>query len=164
MSKKCAGCLCTKPSNMFNKSRFQRSGLRTRCKACERAAARSFYKRNPGPYQRRAKASKKKITATLKRCSFEIRKAGCSFCGEVTPCVIDFHHTRKGSPVAHAITHSFARFLREVNKCVLVCANCHRKCHAGIIKPTPAMNLKISMEFIRRFHLSAEDFGLVTKE
>jgi hypothetical protein len=43
------------------------------------------------------------------------------------------HYTDKGKAVSH-VTTSYSAFQRELNKCVVLCANCHRKTHAGLLK------------------------------
>lgn len=48
------------------------------------------------------------------------------------PCVYDCHHLeddKKDFGIAQKITRSFEKLRPELNKCVLLCANCHRKRH-----------------------------------
>jgi hypothetical protein len=52
--------------------------------------------------------------------------------------VLDFHHVdpREKSfslDARNLINLSWTRVIREVSKCVLLCANCHRESHAGLI-------------------------------
>ncbi len=39
-------------------------------------------------------------------------------------------------PVSDAIRPSLSLALEEVKKCVVLCANCHRKVHAGLVMMT----------------------------
>ena len=62
----------------------------------------------------------------------------CAKCGEAETCCLDFHHldpTQKDKSVAQFMTdnNGFAKALREIEKCIVVCANCHRKIHAGLV-------------------------------
>lgn len=55
-------------------------------------------------------------------------------CGESHPACIQFHHvdaTTKEASVSDAIRRrwSKARILREIQKCEVLCANCHIKLH-----------------------------------
>jgi hypothetical protein len=60
--------------------------------------------------------------------------SGCVFCGENFPAALDFHHTGdKAGTVASCIPKSFTRAKEELDKCTLMCANCHRKLHAGVL-------------------------------
>ena len=59
---------------------------------------------------------------------------GCVFCGENFPSALDFHHVGdKAGTVSSCIPKSFAMAKKELDKCILMCANCHRKLHAGVI-------------------------------
>jgi hypothetical protein len=65
--------------------------------------------------------------------------AKCMRCPESDPACLDFHH-RDGSAkdvavsVALARGWSVKRILQEIEKCDILCANCHRKLHS---KKTP---------------------------
>lgn len=54
---------------------------------------------------------------------------------------LEFHHVdpeQKDFGIASkGYTHSWEKVKKEIEKCVLVCANCHREIHAGII-PCPS--------------------------
>jgi hypothetical protein len=150
-TKVCNGCKRRKKIKEFNRSAYQRSSYRCRCKDCERTAARVFYQNNPAPYKRRAVTQKQRTRRVLLACVAFLKKQGCSFCPEKAPCVLDFHHLSKGAPVGRCVSHSFARFLREVVKCILTCANCHRKCHAGLLTPKRSMLIKFSRKDIQKF-------------
>ena len=63
-------------------------------------------------------------------------KYGCCGCPEDDPVCMDFHHIKpeeKSMRVAKMV--SDARGVKaleaELQKCAVVCANCHRKLHAG---------------------------------
>jgi hypothetical protein len=54
----------------------------------------------------------------------------CADCGKRYPhYVMDFDHVRgrKLFTISHYITVTLARLLREIAKCDVVCANCHRE-------------------------------------
>lgn len=66
------------------------------------------------------------------------RAHGCILCGERERCCIDAHHLDphdKDLSISRMIRNRapFERILTELTKCVPVCANCHRKIHAGLI-------------------------------
>jgi len=54
----------------------------------------------------------------------------CSSCKQIfPPYVYDFHHkdpTKKELTLSENMLISEERFQAEINKCVLLCANCHR--------------------------------------
>ncbi len=59
----------------------------------------------------------------------------CSHCGETDINCLDFHHTNpkeKEINVSKVTLYSKAKGLREIAKCIALCANCHRKEHAKL--------------------------------
>ena len=60
----------------------------------------------------------------------------CVVCEDFDPVFMDFHHIhpeRKEYNIAQMIAMAFPpeRIKLETDKCVCVCANCHRRIHAG---------------------------------
>ena len=58
----------------------------------------------------------------------------CSRCPESHPACLEFHHrepSEKDINLAWAVSWGWSveRILREIDKCVVLCANCHRKQH-----------------------------------
>ena len=54
----------------------------------------------------------------------------CSICGETDPVVLEFHHLGdKDSEVSRLMGRgaSLDALIREIQKCSVVCANCHRR-------------------------------------
>lgn len=69
------------------------------------------------------------------------RGKSCEFCGEADPCCLDWHHmdpSQKEFTVSHMWSHSIRREVveREIAKCILICANCHRRLHRGDVWQT----------------------------
>ena len=63
-------------------------------------------------------------------------KYPCLVCGEDEKACIDWHHVNdeeKEFKLANARDTSMDRIKKEIDKCVCLCANCHRKVHAGLI-------------------------------
>lgn len=65
------------------------------------------------------------------------KSSGCLVCGERELVALDMHHLGDkefslGS-IAARCSISVARVEAEIAKCVVLCANCHRKLHAGVI-------------------------------
>jgi len=58
----------------------------------------------------------------------------CILCGENHPACLEFHHrdpTTKDVNLSEAYTRGWGweRIMKEVEKCDVLCANCHRKEH-----------------------------------
>lgn len=61
---------------------------------------------------------------------------GCYFCDERTAVCLDFHHLveqEKSFTISKHFHRPVEELLQEAEKCEIVCANCHRKLHAGLI-------------------------------
>ncbi len=62
----------------------------------------------------------------------------CVVCGESEACCLDFHHkdpnTKDAEVSRMARTHGVYKLQQELLKCVVLCSNCHRKVHAGLIQ------------------------------
>jgi len=60
----------------------------------------------------------------------------CSRCNEDHPMCLDFHHIDPGvkeNTVSNmAAQRNMSGVLREISKCIVLCANCHRKEHARL--------------------------------
>jgi Fe-S-cluster-containing dehydrogenase component len=90
-------------------------------------------------YERRRKASNAAVDREKRRLIIEDYKRcmACRVCREKEPACLDFHHTdpaEKDFTVSEAL-HKFSlkRIMAEISKCIVLCANCHRKYHAGKI-------------------------------
>lgn len=139
--KTCTRCKLVKGLTEFSKRKTMKDGLQLQCKVCCREQAKAFYNKNPTPYKERAKVQRDKVSAYLMAFADKIKQErGCACCPERTLCVLDFHHHKaRGIPVTRAANHSYKMFEREINKCVVLCANCHRKTHGGLVTLTDDM-------------------------
>jgi len=80
-------------------------------------------------YKRKQRVERVKLCRDIKR------EAGCKYCNESEPVALDFHHVEdKIECVSRLIHSSESKLLAEIAKCIVICANCHRKLHAGLIK------------------------------
>lgn len=75
----------------------------------------------------RNREKRKKLVDTL--------KTACAICGETDVACLDFHHNNKDSKnicvsTMAANAYSEKRILQEIQKCIVLCSNCHRKLHA----------------------------------
>lgn len=74
---------------------------------------------------------------TVKQKCIEYKGDKCEICN-YNKCqgALEFHHidpTKKDFTIAHK-SHSFNDLIKqELDKCILVCANCHREIHAELI-------------------------------
>jgi hypothetical protein len=58
----------------------------------------------------------------------------CRNCGEEHYATLVWHHTgEKSADVAELVKNEYSieRVSEEMDMCVLICSNCHKKCHTG---------------------------------
>lgn len=129
--KKCKKCLQDKQEHEFNKRSRNIDGLDHKCKICARTRAKKLYDLDKPKNRKRIYKYRKKIVKPMKDFVLSIRSLGCSLCNESDPCCIDFHHVNnKTDDISRIIKHlSFNKLVNEINKCILLCSNCHKKVH-----------------------------------
>lgn len=137
----CNKCNQTKDESLFetNKSRSGAPYLRRTCRLCRR---NDFLDRNPTYfstyYENNREVINKKCVAITRRNrqkrreKLAILKSGpCADCGKHFPSyVLDFDHRDPSQKVAEVsllakLSYKWETVLREIEKCDLVCSNCH---------------------------------------
>jgi hypothetical protein len=67
-------------------------------------------------------------------------KSGCADCGNKNPIVLDFDHLKDKKYNISRMIHdgfSWKAILKEIEKCEVVCANCHRiRTHFRLLNKT----------------------------
>ena len=135
--KKCSVCGELRPLSEFAINRTRKDGHASDCKACRKKYRNKHYQDNKEYYKSKARAYK---TAKLEEIN-EIRKTlKCAICGEDRFYCLDFHHVDPSIKEAEVtkLIESPKRLKRELEKCIVLCANCHRELHykernAGIV-------------------------------
>jgi hypothetical protein len=63
------------------------------------------------------------------------KEGGCICCTEKELCALDFHHLGdKDMVISQMLGMKDERLMAEIAKCVVLCANCHRKHHNGLLE------------------------------
>ena len=138
--KTCSKCRQEKPIDEFP-WRSKAKGLRQyRCKTCYKEYAKQYYHNNPGEKAKQvARAIKNNKAGAAKFAAWKAEQnLKCACCDESAVECMDFHHidpSTKDRSVSELVGNnvSWIRIIKEVNKCVVVCSNCHRKIHAGTL-------------------------------
>jgi len=76
--------------------------------------------------------------AKVKKKAVEYKGGSCENCGydRHNGC-LEFHHldpTQKDPNFAYSRGWAWERLAKELDKCVMLCANCHREVHGGVLK------------------------------
>jgi len=125
--KTCSGCHVTKPIEEFNFKYRDRGVRHSYCRECGKTLTRSHYKRNKRSYLDRNARALARHREFMRRA----KSRPCADCGIQYPYyVMDFDH-RDGATKSFMlsdITRATSKsLLQEIEKCDVVCANCHRE-------------------------------------
>ena len=136
--KTCITCKETKKASEFHKNKRAKDGMNNECKIC----VHERYMRDREKYILQAKERRIKHGARIqararerriKRTAFVRRLkqyVGCKECGEKNWRCLDFHHVdekTKEYNIGRMLDFSMRKIKKEIRKCIVLCANCHRK-------------------------------------
>lgn len=129
--KKCITCKEDKPETEFYKS-SRKDGLQPHCKICAAAASLVYVNKNRIALYERNTIYKRDLFARVDTWK---EQQGCKYCPETTPCCLELHHLDPTKKENHPslMRTSWDRYMKEAEKCVVVCSNCHKKIHKGIV-------------------------------
>jgi hypothetical protein len=128
MKKTCSRCKKKKPVEQFPwKSKAEGTRI-SYCAPCRGQYNREYYSKNPAQRVLITKRNRDRIYVFLD----EMKQQPCKDCKNTfPPCAMEFDHlnpkTKLGT-IARLVHEgaSKERLLKEIKKCDLVCANCHR--------------------------------------
>lgn len=130
MLKRCYVCKQYKESTAFYKASKAQDGLQGRCKICSIKTAITHYNQNKNDFKLRAQSLFSKLYQWMNNIK---EQYGCCFCKLSDWRCLDFHHidasTKLNSVSALIRCKSRVKAAEEINKCVVICANCHRLVH-----------------------------------
>ncbi len=87
-------------------------------------------------YLKKAVAKRRKV---LRAKAIEYGGSKCAVCGyDTCKRALSFHHKDPSQKdfglSARGLTRSWEKTKTELDKCILVCANCHMEIHEGLVK------------------------------
>lgn len=145
--KTCSLCKLDLSLNQFAFVNKQNNTYHSQCNQCRRATAKKSYQKH-----------KDKVVSKVVERGRGYRKwfrdlkskLSCCVCGESDSVCLDFHHldtSEKDFELAGSISRVGKKtILNELSKCACLCANCHRKVHAGRLN-TPLVKLDITQVY-----------------
>jgi hypothetical protein len=140
-TKICCRCSQPRPVEDFNKNRKRRDGLQSFCRTCDNGQRRAWY-RQPGMKDAEIARNREQRRAIVEWFAELKSRLKCDQCPENHPATLDFHHRNaeeKDFGLAELSRKSTNkdRILRELAKCQVLCANCHRKLHYNLKQARP---------------------------
>lgn len=122
--KSCSRCKVKKSLSEFNKRQRAKDGLSHRCRLCQSVSHKQSYERNKQHYIDQTGRRRRKIREWIWNYK---KQHSCIDCGEKRTECLDFDHLQdKRFSIASCTTISMEKLEREIKKCEVVCANCHR--------------------------------------
>jgi len=144
-TKICNVCGLEKPLEEFVKQKRNKDGRDNICKKCNVKRFKKWKENNRKSflaYQRKyneGRKEKKKQEAAKKRKEIRLflheykKDKSCEICGyNKVPDILVFHHVDQGQKsfkIAERNSSTVEILKEEIEKCILVCPNCHRKLH-----------------------------------
>jgi protein-arginine kinase activator protein McsA len=133
----CSKCKIEKNLYEFTKNKTTKDGYTRYCKPCKKIADKKWFNENPSIW----KKGNSKRNEKIKEIIFDFRDylgGKCEKCGENRKHLLDFHHknpTLKEEIISNILVYygysekSIKKAKEEVDKCILLCSNCHRDFH-----------------------------------
>lgn len=131
-TKQCSNCCETKDINLFH---WKKKPVKktAQCGECLNISTRKHYHKNKDAYKDKAVKNNLRYIYNARVFVRELKIGNdCSRCGESHPDVLEFDHLNpktKRVEISYMTHHAYSieSILEEIEKCVLLCANCHRK-------------------------------------
>ena len=150
-TKRCPKCQVVKEASGFAKREPGRHSPSSYCKPCQSTYSRAHYERNKEEHNlRRAEHQREYRSRNREYLASVLAHAFCVDCGESDPIVLEFDHvtSTKRFDVSRMIYigRSIASIDAEIAKCVIRCANCHRrKTATSLWKGSPRLGAKADL-------------------
>jgi hypothetical protein len=129
----CVACKKSKDETLFSFKNRKIGKRSSRCKECHKDYMKNHYEQNKITYKQRARKSnivyKEEVSKFLTNIKLNSK---CNQCGENHPATLDFHHVddeTKEFNISVPQGRSMEKIKKEIDKCIILCSNCHRKLH-----------------------------------
>ncbi|HET9946317.1 MAG TPA: hypothetical protein VFR56_11760 [Actinomycetes bacterium] len=127
--KRCCSCGKEQSLDQFNKRKAASDGLQSRCRTC----CRLWYVANAAAHKANVRRRNDEQRHVLhEQLAAYLRQHPCVDCGETDIRCLEFDHrdrSTKSAEISRLVAGAFAWevLLREIEKCDVRCANCHRR-------------------------------------
>lgn len=128
----CTKCKLEKPETEFFFKSKAKNILHSHCKECKREMDRLAYQENSnGRKEKIRNTAIKKYNELKDFLTTYKQQQQCQRCGDDRWYVLDFHHLGdKDYEISDLLRFGSKKLLiKELNKCIPLCANCHREVH-----------------------------------
>ncbi len=129
--KKCIICNTDKSVLDFNKNKTRKDGLSNVCRECNSECSKKYYYNNSSSHKAKVLERNKIIRKISQEYILNLLKNNhCADCKNSDYRVLEFDHVPGNKKLYNISTmlqsyHSIESIKKEINKCDIVCANCH---------------------------------------
>ena len=128
--KKCCHCKEIKKISEFSINNSRKDGHSSTCRGCHRQLRKKHYLKHKESTLKRNNERRQKNKQHIINYK---KNSKCIICGETRWWVLDFHHrdySEKTDEVGNMwINYGIDNIVKEIDKCDIICANCHRDIH-----------------------------------
>ena len=128
--RRCGRCGQEKPLEEFAWRRREKGQRHNYCRPCQAAYRREHYVAHRAKYIAKARRHRDRLQLERTEALLEFFQSHpCCDCGEADPVVLEFDHLRdKEFSIGHKLAvRPWEQIVAEIEKCEVVCANCHRR-------------------------------------
>ncbi len=127
----CSQCLTEKSLLEFTFKTKNSDGYESACKACLALKRKIYYENNKQKEIKRIANVKLRNREWYKNLKLQLK---CSYCNENHISCLQFHHldpAEKEDNIVSMMQNNLGKqkIINEMNKCIVLCANCHFKLH-----------------------------------
>jgi len=127
----CSKCKVEQEETNFSFRNKKECKRHSKCKSCVKKYGKVHYEYNKDEYKRRARRDVGKEREKNKSLLSSLKRK-CEICDETWFYALDFHHIDPSEKEDNiAVMGSRKKILEESKKCIVLCANHHRKFHSG---------------------------------
>ena len=129
--KKCYKCGLLKEKSQFAKHANRADKLQTACRGCKKLMDKNYYRSHSIKMRKQIQEAKKARITHIQNKVFEyLLLHPCIDCGENDIIVLEFDHQSEKEKDIPVMIHdgiAWNNVLKEIKKCQVRCANCHRR-------------------------------------
>lgn len=125
----CIKCKTDKSLDNYSKNSRHQDHISKVCKDCHRKEDRESYKKHSKSRRQAIKTKTEFVMNWFRTFKSSLK---CSNCPETHYATLQFHHTdpsKKDMNVSNMRYYSIETIKKEIEKCIVLCANCHAKEH-----------------------------------
>ncbi len=127
----CSKCKLEKSLEDFNKNHCRKDGYQTFCRECGKKRSKQYYRDNKDHHVKVIRERNDSIRSQnqVLLCEYLLQHP-CKDCKETDILVLEFDHLRDKTHHVSTLlggAHPWTTIEKEIEKCEVVCGNCHKR-------------------------------------